>query len=131
MSISFTQSLSCGSDSTKAGLEGALSGLLGVVGLGGVVSAIPGMDTEKKTQDALAAAQQNLQTQTTKWQSAIQDMKTQVIEDQIGNLQSLITASANQQYVIDETLSEKTQSNALLISMLVALVFFLVMYDVI
>lgn len=130
MSISFSQSLSCGSDSTRAGFEGAVEGLCNIVGLGGVVSAIPGMDTAKKAQAALSDANDQLKKITNQWQQTLTDMKTQITEDQIADLQSLIDASSKQQGLIDETLNEKVQSNSLLISMLVVLVLFLVMYDI-
>ena len=130
MSISFSQSLSCGSDSTKAGLEGALTGLCNIVGLGGVVSDIPGMDTEQKAKDALADANTNLQKVTAQWTTTLNNMKTQIQQDQVNDLQSLIDASVTQQSVINETLNENVESNSLLISMLIVLVLFLVMYDI-
>jgi len=126
MTIDFHQSASC-DGSVKAGFLGAATGLLNIVGLGGLVP----NNGQADAQAALTAANNALQSATTQWTTAITNEKYKIIEDQIDNVQSLVTTATNQQAVINESLGEKIETNALLIGMLVALVAFLVMYDII
>ena len=129
--VSFSQSASCGSSGAAAGIEGALSGFANIIGLGPVVSAIPGMHDEQDAQDALQQAQANLSKVTSQWQSVITNEKFKIAEDESNFLQGLINTSQQQQYVVDEILNEKVSTNSLMIATLAVLVTFLILYDII
>ncbi len=128
--FSFTQSGNC-DGSTKAGITGAIVGAFNIVGAGPIISAIPGMHDPESAQQALQEAQKKLSDVTSKWQSAIQNEKFKILQDESGLLQKMIQANQNQQAVIDETINEKVQTNSLMISMLTILVVFLIIYDLI
>jgi hypothetical protein len=129
--FSFTATTSCGRGSTEAGLEGTLSGIFNIVGLGGVVSAIPGMNDTQDEENELNAAKTQLAATSLNWQNKIAAMNATIDKDRIAILQSMITTNQNQQAVIDETLNEKVQTNSLMIGMLTILVFFLIVYDLV
>jgi hypothetical protein len=129
--FSFTQSANCGKMGAAAGIEGALSGFANIIGAGPLISAIPGMNDTESAQQALQAAQKKLSDVTAKWQSAIENEKFKILQDESGLLQKMIQANQNQQAVIDETINEKVQTNSLMISMLTILVVFLIIYDLI
>jgi hypothetical protein len=111
--------------SWKAGLLGAAKGFVSMVGLGGL---IPGDNTAK---DALESAQSNLQSATTQWNKAIQAEQDVILQDQIAYVQQLVNFASDQQQAVNEMLGEKEETNGLLISMLVVLVIFLILYDII
>jgi len=130
MSLSGKGSISC-ENSVKAGLQGTAIGMLNMIGIGSLLKSIPGFDAENNAEQALKDAQDALNNAQSTWSTAITDIKYQIIEDQINNLQSLIKAAASQQALIIETLSQKIDSNSLMISMLIILVIFLVLYDIV
>jgi hypothetical protein len=110
--------------SWKAGLEGAAKGFVNIIGLGGLIP----QDTQG--QDDLSAAQASLSSATTEWNKAIAAEEARITEDQISYLQTLIVFASDQQQAINTMLSEKEQTNSLLIGMLIVLVIFLILYDV-
>jgi predicted PurR-regulated permease PerM len=128
--VNFSQSASC-SGGAASGVEGALSGIANIFGLGSLVSAIPGMDDEQDEQNKLSAAQANLAKVTSQWQATITNEKFQIAEDSNTFLQSLINAAQQQDAVIDEILNEKVSTNSLMIATLAVLVIFLILYDII
>lgn len=130
MSLSGKGSISC-ENSVKAGLQGTAIGMLNMIGIGSLLKSIPGFDAENNAEKALEDAQEALNNAQSTWSSAITNMQFQIIQDQINNLQSLIKAAASQQALITETLSQKIDSNSLMISMLIILVIFLVLYDIV
>jgi hypothetical protein len=77
--VSFSQSASC-SGGAASGVEGALSGIANIFGLGSLVSAIPGMDDEQDEQNKLSAAQANLAKVTSQWQATITNEKIKIAE---------------------------------------------------
>jgi nucleoside permease NupC len=129
--VSFSESASCGKGGAAAGIEGALSGFANIVGLGSVVSGIPGMHDEQDAQNALAAAQANLSKVTGQWQAVITNEKFKIAQDETVFLQGLINTSQQQQSVINEILNEKVSTNSLMIATLAVLVTFLILYDII
>ena len=130
MSVSFNQSASCGSGGVSAGIEGALSGFANIVGLGSLVSGIPGMHDTQNAQTALQDAQSQLGKVTSQWQQAIQNLNEKTQNDKFTLVQSLINASINQQAVLNEVLNDSVQTNTLMISTLSMLVLFLILFDV-
>lgn len=130
MAFSFSQSGSC-NGSAAVGIEGTLSGLANIVGLGGLVSAIPGMNSEQDAQKNLQSAQQNLSKVTDQWKSIIGDEKLKGLEDEETLLQTMINTNANLETAITEVLNEKIQTNSLMIVVLTILVIFLIIYDLI
>ena len=106
-SVNFSGTTYCGKNGVAAGIEGALSGFANIVGLGGLVSSIPGMSDTQDAQNKLQKAQQNLSSVTQQWQSVITNLQIKVTEDKESLLQTMIELNQNQQAVIDETLNEK------------------------
>jgi hypothetical protein len=129
MSIDYHGSTSC-DGSGKVGLLGAITGVSNIIGLGGVLSGINGMDDVGDEQKQLQKAQQNLKDVTTKWQNAIQNLKLQGLQDEVQFLQTMITAVNEQESVITETLNEKVSTNSLMIGTLIILVTFLIFFDI-
>ena len=131
MSVNFSDSISCGKQGWKAFGQGLFTGLLSVIGLGSTVSNIPGMSAQQDAQNNLTSAQAALSTATTQWGQAIDNEKTAIIQDTDVLLQALIVASNNQNAVIDETLNEKIENNSSLISVIIILVVFLILFDIV
>jgi predicted PurR-regulated permease PerM len=125
----FSQSASC-SGSAAAGIEGTLSGLANIVGLGPLVSSIPGMDDTQDAENQLKKLQTNLSTVTSQWTTAINNQEKALQQDEMTFLQNMITLSGTQQAVINEILSEKVSTNSLMIATISILVVFLILYDI-
>lgn len=130
MAVSNSAGMSC-DNSLEAGLQGTVMGMLNLVGVGSLLEGSSGFDAQTKADKALEEASDSLNDAVATWSTAITDMKFQIVEDQIDNLQMLIKAASSQQSLINETLSQKINSNSLMISMVVILVIFLVLYDIV
>lgn len=124
MSINFGGSTSC-DGSTRAGGMAGVKAFCGMLGLGALVP------EDNNAKEALQAAQASLTNAQTQWNKAIQDEQNVILQDQIKYVQQCVVFASDQQQAINEILSEKEQTNGLLIGMLIVLVIFLILYDVI
>ena len=125
MGISYEVSPSCGNSSITEGLIGMVDGLLGMFGLNGL---LPSSGVAK---EELLKAQQAMEKAQTEWAAIIQDVKFKIIQDQLSYLQELMNFSNLQVNVMFETVNEKIATNSLMITMLVILVVFLILYDIV
>lgn len=121
-----TSNLSCGSDGVSAGIMGALNGLLGIVGLGGIM----GNTSEQASQKALSDATAQMKKETEQWSNAILNEKLENLKLYTDIVKNMSQAAQAQQSVVNEILSEKIQTNSLMIGTLAILVIFLIFYDV-
>ena len=118
--------LKCGNDGVSAGVTGALSGLLNVVGLG---SFLPNT-AEEDAQKALSDATTQMTDETNKWTQVLANTQLQISLDASKLSTTMTQTATEQQQVVNEILSEKIQTNSLMISTLAILVIFLIFYDV-
>lgn len=131
MSISFSQSPYCGNASAQAGIEGALIGFSNIIGLGGLVGAIPGMNTEQQAQQALQSAQTSLKNAQTSWNNMITNTNIKLSAGQGLIAQKMVSALTACQDSINASMDERISTNTLSIITLSILVFFLIIYDII
>jgi hypothetical protein len=118
--------LKCGNDGVSAGINGTLSSLLNVVGLGALLP----NTAEKDAEQALSDATTQMQTETSKWQTVLTNETTQITLDASKLATTMTQAATEQQQVVNEILKESISTNTLMISTLAILVIFLIFYDV-
>lgn len=131
MSINFSQSPYCGKTSVQAGLEGTLIGFSNIIGLGGVISGIPGMNAEQNAQAALQNAQSQLKNAKSTWDNLITNTNIHIASNQGVIAQKMVQALQACSNSIDASMQEQISTNSLSIITLSILVFFLIIYDII
>lgn len=125
MSIDFHGSPITCSGGAIAGLEGFGSGILGVLGLGGLVN--PTGESDKE----LEQARQDLAKATSDWNQRLSDAKSGIVQDQLTYLQNLTNFTSVQSSAVEASLQEQISINFTLIIMLICLVIFLIIFDLI
>lgn len=108
-------------NSVGKGFSGAANGLLGIFGLGGFWHPVD----KKKLNDAKAA----LAKAKTYWTQIIAQKRRKLTAEMIEYVQYLEEETADQEKVVDNYIEDQIKKNGLLITMLIFLVFFLILFD--